>query len=129
MAVQAGIAGNVVPDQAKLTLAHRFAPDTDLNQAEARIRQLIKPALKEGDTVKVVEQAPAAPPGGITTCSALWINYPGMPSRVGPMLPFFTNWGCRPSITVRVNRNWPTPAKSMSSFRLSRNGGSGWRQF
>jgi succinyl-diaminopimelate desuccinylase len=61
--VEGGVAGNVVPDRATLVLNHRFAPDRSPEAAEAAVRALLAPALEDGDTVEVVECAPAAPPG------------------------------------------------------------------
>lgn len=63
VAVEAGVAGNVVPDEAVLTLNHRFAPDRDPAQAEAHVQGLLEPFLEEGDLVEVIDVAPAAAPG------------------------------------------------------------------
>src|SRR5690625_3607533 len=38
VAISGGIAGNVIPARARVTLTYRFAPDTSLAQAEARVR-------------------------------------------------------------------------------------------
>jgi succinyl-diaminopimelate desuccinylase len=61
--VDGGVAGNVVPDRATVTLNHRFAPDRDEPAAEARLRDYLAPVLEPGDTFTVVDAAPAAPPG------------------------------------------------------------------
>ena len=61
--VEGGVASNVVPDRARVVLNHRFAPDRDEAAAEAWLRQLIAPALEEGDTVQVVDSAAGARPG------------------------------------------------------------------
>lgn len=63
VSVQAGVAGNVVPDEAVITINHRFAPDRTLDAAEAHVRELLAPHLEDGDTVELVDAAPAAPPG------------------------------------------------------------------
>ncbi len=63
VAVEAGVAGNVVPDEAVITINHRFAPDRDLAAAEAHVRELLAAHLEPGDEVEVVDAAPAAPPG------------------------------------------------------------------
>ena len=60
--VSGGVAGNVVPDEATITLNHRFAPDRTPAEAEAHVREVIAPALEEGDTVELLDCAPAAAP-------------------------------------------------------------------
>lgn len=61
--VDGGVAGNVIPDAATITLNHRFAPDRSLAEAESAVRSLLVDLLDDGDTVEVVDAAPAAPPG------------------------------------------------------------------
>jgi len=63
VSVEAGVAGNVVPDEAVVTINHRFAPDRSLAEAEAHVRDLLAPHLEDGDTVELVDAAPAAAPG------------------------------------------------------------------
>lgn len=60
--VTGGVAGNVVPDLATLTLNHRFAPDRTPAEAEAAVRAVVEPFLEEGDTCELVDVAPAAAP-------------------------------------------------------------------
>ncbi len=62
VAVEGGVAANVVPDEARLTLNHRFAPDRTPEEAEGHLRHLLAPALGPHDTVEVVDVAPGAPP-------------------------------------------------------------------
>ncbi len=62
VAVEGGVAGNVVPDRAAVTLNHRFAPDRSPAEAEAAVRALLAPALADGDEVEVLDVAPGAPP-------------------------------------------------------------------
>jgi succinyl-diaminopimelate desuccinylase len=62
VAVEGGVAGNVVPDRVEVTLNHRFAPDRSAQQAEAHVREVIAMSLEEGDEIEVVDVAhPAAP--------------------------------------------------------------------
>ncbi|MFN2609173.1 MAG: succinyl-diaminopimelate desuccinylase [Acidimicrobiales bacterium] len=58
VSVRGGVAANVVPDEAVLTLNHRFAPDRTPAQAEAHVRSVVG----EVDGFEVVDVAPAAPP-------------------------------------------------------------------
>jgi succinyl-diaminopimelate desuccinylase len=61
--VEGGVAGNVVPDEARLLLNHRFAPDRDQAAAEHWLRSFLAPELHDGDEVRVTDSAPAAAPG------------------------------------------------------------------
>jgi succinyl-diaminopimelate desuccinylase len=62
VAVSGGVAGNVVPDLATVTLNHRFAPDRTPEEAEAAIRAVVEPFLEDGDRCELVDMAPAAAP-------------------------------------------------------------------
>jgi succinyl-diaminopimelate desuccinylase len=61
--VEGGVAGNVVPDRAVVTLNHRFAPDRTADEARAHMDEVLAPHLVEGDVVTVLDVADAAPPG------------------------------------------------------------------
>jgi succinyl-diaminopimelate desuccinylase len=56
--IAGGVANNVVPDRATVTLNHRFAPDRTPAEAEAHVRSVIG----EVDEFEVSDMAPAAPP-------------------------------------------------------------------
>lgn len=56
--IDGGVAGNVVPDSAVLTVNHRFAPDRDLAAAEKHLREVF-----DGFDVAVVDHAAGALPG------------------------------------------------------------------
>jgi succinyl-diaminopimelate desuccinylase len=56
--VAGGVANNVVPDRAAVTLNHRFAPDRSPAQAEAHVRSVVG----EVDEFEVTDMAVAAPP-------------------------------------------------------------------
>jgi succinyl-diaminopimelate desuccinylase len=64
VAVEGFVAPNVVPDRARLVLNHRFAPDRDVDDAVASLRELLAPALDEarGDTIEVESVSHPAPP-------------------------------------------------------------------
>lgn len=61
--VEGGVAGNVVPDRAVITINHRFAPDRTALDARAHVEAVLAPHLEDGDEVVVVDVADAAPPG------------------------------------------------------------------
>jgi succinyl-diaminopimelate desuccinylase len=61
--VEGGVAANVVPDRAVVTLSHRFAPDRTGDDALTHVEDVLAPYLVEGDTVTVVDVADAAAPG------------------------------------------------------------------
>lgn len=63
VAVSGGVASNVVPDLASVTINRRFAPDRTAAEAEAEVRALLAAVLEEGDEVRLVDAAPAAAPG------------------------------------------------------------------
>jgi len=62
--VNAGVAGNVVPDEAKITLNFRFAPDRTVDTAEDEVRRLLGDTLDPatGDRLVVVDAVAGAPP-------------------------------------------------------------------
>jgi succinyl-diaminopimelate desuccinylase len=62
LAIEGGVAGNVVPDRVVLTINHRFAPDRSADEAEAYVRALIAPWLEAGDDVIRVDAADGAMP-------------------------------------------------------------------
>lgn len=61
--VEGGVAGNVVPDSAMVRINHRFAPDRSTDDAVAHVREVLAPALEDGDTVELTDLSPAARPG------------------------------------------------------------------
>lgn len=64
VAVEGGVANNVVPDRVVLTLNHRFAPDRDASAAFGALSAYLAPATdpERGDSVELVTSSPPAPP-------------------------------------------------------------------
>ncbi|HVB93399.1 MAG TPA: succinyl-diaminopimelate desuccinylase [Acidimicrobiales bacterium] len=60
--VEGGVANNVVPDRAVLTINHRFAPDRDAAEAEASVRLLLDETIEPEDSWEMVEAVAGAPP-------------------------------------------------------------------
>jgi succinyl-diaminopimelate desuccinylase len=62
--VTGGVAGNVVPDEATITINFRFAPDRDVEAAEIEVRRLLGGALdvRAGDRLVIVDVSPGAVP-------------------------------------------------------------------
>ncbi|HEU5084369.1 MAG TPA: succinyl-diaminopimelate desuccinylase [Acidimicrobiales bacterium] len=60
--VEGGVAGNVVPDEAVLTVNLRIAPDRTVDEAVEAFRAMIEPFVDEGDGFEVVDRASPAPP-------------------------------------------------------------------
>jgi len=64
VAVAGGVAANVVPDEAQVTLNHRYAPDRGGDEAEAFLRELLDPFIEPGtgDSFEVLDAGDGAPP-------------------------------------------------------------------
>ena len=72
--VAGGVSGNVVPDEAEIDLAHRFAPDRTPAQAEVHVRELLAPLLEPDDQIELVDMSPAAYPAIDHPCIAALIE-------------------------------------------------------
>lgn len=62
VAIEGGIAGNVVPDSATVTINHRFAPDRSVEEADAHVREVLHAVVGEGDTIEQVDASGGAWP-------------------------------------------------------------------
>jgi succinyl-diaminopimelate desuccinylase len=64
VAIEGGVAGNVVPDAATVTLNYRFAPLGDVDAAEQTLRDLLDAEIDRsaGDGLEIVDAASGAPP-------------------------------------------------------------------
>lgn len=60
--LEAGVAANVVPDSATLRLNHRYAPDRSPSEAFASVQALLRPVMRDGDDITILDIAQAAPP-------------------------------------------------------------------
>jgi succinyl-diaminopimelate desuccinylase len=62
--VEGGVASNVVPDRAQVTLNHRYAPDRRWSEAQAFLHELLDPTLElgDGDTWELLDAGDGAPP-------------------------------------------------------------------
>lgn len=60
--IEGGVAGNVIPDRAVVTINHRFAPDRSAADAEAHVRSIVAdaPGVARIDVVDVAAGAPPA---------------------------------------------------------------------
>jgi len=81
VAVSGGVAGNVVPDLAELTLNHRFAPDRTIDEAVADVEALVGPFLEDGDSLEVVDAAAAAWPAVADPLVAALVGRRGLDVR------------------------------------------------
>ena len=61
--VDGGVAGNVVPDEATVTVNLRIAPDRTVADAVAALEGMLADHLDDGDAVTVVDAAEPAAPG------------------------------------------------------------------
>jgi succinyl-diaminopimelate desuccinylase len=62
VAVEGGVAPNVVPDAVTLTLNYRVAPDRTKDEAAAWLRKYLGEFIEDSDTFSVLDWAPSAPP-------------------------------------------------------------------
>jgi len=72
--IRGGIAGNVIPDSCVVTINYRFAPDRDLAEAEAHLRDVF-----DGYPVTVTDGAPGARPGLDHPAAAAFVAAIGRP--------------------------------------------------
>jgi succinyl-diaminopimelate desuccinylase len=71
--ISGGVAGNVVPDEARISVNYRFAPDLDEKQALSHVRELF-----EGFEVEVTDSAPGAMPGLDRPAAAAFVQAIGV---------------------------------------------------
>ncbi|SFF36986.1 succinyl-diaminopimelate desuccinylase [Blastococcus tunisiensis] len=79
--ISGGVAGNVIPDEAALTVNFRYAPDRDEDAAEAHVREVFAEALAGGATLTVTDNAGGAMPGLAEPAAAAFVAAVGRPPR------------------------------------------------
>jgi succinyl-diaminopimelate desuccinylase len=79
--ISGGVAGNVIPDEASLTVNFRYAPDRDEDAAEAHVREVLAEAVAAGATLTVVDNAGGALPGLSEPAAAAFVAAVGRPAR------------------------------------------------
>jgi succinyl-diaminopimelate desuccinylase len=81
VAVDGGVAPNVVPDVATAVINHRVAPDRTQATALESVRELFTDLLQEGDSLEVLDWAPAAKPNIGHAVIAKLVAATGRPPR------------------------------------------------
>ena len=83
VAVDGGVAANVVPDVARLTVNFRYAPDRHLADAEVYLRQLFDGVIdvEGGDDCVLIDGADGAPPALDHPLLAALVAQTGVPPR------------------------------------------------
>jgi succinyl-diaminopimelate desuccinylase len=89
--VDGGVAGNVVPDRVELQLAHRFAPDRTIEEAERHVMEVLGPFVEPADRVEVLDRSDAAWPA---------LDHPVVAALVD-----------RNALTVRAKLGWTDVAR------------------
>ncbi|MCW2582505.1 MAG: dapE [Klenkia sp.] len=79
--IEGGVAGNVVPDECRVTVNFRFAPDRDEDDAQAHVREVFADVLAAGVTLEVTDLSPGALPGLSEPAAAAFVAAVGRPAR------------------------------------------------
>jgi succinyl-diaminopimelate desuccinylase len=74
--INGGIAGNVIPDECRVEVNYRFAPDRTEAEAQAHVRELFA-----GFDVRVTDSAPGAMPGLEATPAKEFLEVIGQPPQ------------------------------------------------
>jgi succinyl-diaminopimelate desuccinylase len=81
VAIEGGVAGNVIPDVCRVMINFRYAPDRDEDAAEAHVREVFASALAAGAVLTVPDNAGGALPGLSEPAAAAFIAAVGRPAR------------------------------------------------
>lgn len=81
--VEGGVANNVVPDLASITVNYRFAPDKTVEEAFSYLENLVATGIfpEQGDVIELIEAAPGAPPTLNDETISLLLDASGQPPR------------------------------------------------
>ncbi|MGY1804288.1 succinyl-diaminopimelate desuccinylase [Blastococcus sp. SYSU D00922] len=79
--IEGGVAGNVIPDECRVTVNFRYAPDRDEDAAEAHVREVFADAVTGGATLTVVDNAGGALPGLSEPAAADFVAAVGRAAR------------------------------------------------
>jgi succinyl-diaminopimelate desuccinylase len=79
--IEGGVAGNVVPDECRVTVNFRFAPDRDEDDAVAHVREVFADALAAGVAFEVTDLSGGALPGLGEPAAAAFLVAVGQPAR------------------------------------------------
>ncbi len=79
--IAGGVSGNVIPDECRVTVNFRYAPDRDEDAAEAHVREVFADAVAAGVTLTVVDNAGGALPGLSEPAAAAFVAAVGRPAR------------------------------------------------
>src|SRR3954453_18132015 len=79
--IDGGVAGNVIPDAASLTVNFRYAPDRDEDAAGAHLREVFAEVVADGANLTVTDNAGGALPGLSEPAAAAFVAAVGRPAR------------------------------------------------
>ena len=115
--ITGGVAGNVIPDECRVSVNYRFAPDKSEEQAADVVRRVL-----DGFEVEITDSAPGALPGLSHPAAAAFVAMVGRSrcrSSAGPTSPGSPRSVCRRSTTVPATRTSRTSARSTATSRRS----------
>jgi succinyl-diaminopimelate desuccinylase len=79
--ITGGVAGNVIPDECRIEINFRYAPDRDEDDAEAHLREVLAEAIASGARLAVADNAGGALPGLGQPAAAAFVAAVGRPAR------------------------------------------------
>ena len=116
--IDGGIAGNVIPDAASVTVNFRFAPDRTVDEAPQHVHELFDGLDVEFELTDCGQRCAAGLDG--SPLPRRWWRPPGDRcgrSTAGPTSRGSRRWASRPSTTDPATRTWRTASTSASTPR------------